>query len=305
MKKENKIEDGTVEVNGIHLYYRAIGAGKPLIIIHGGPGFDHNHMLSFKNLADEFRIIFYDQRATGNSSGNVDTNSITVDNFIKDLEALRKKLNLEKVNILGHSWGAVLGMFYGIQYSKNLDSLILLAPSGASTEFFDTYFKNIREQTSPADRSVMNEIEQSQAFKNQEIEAVKKYWEILLRVYFKDKSLADNFNLDMGKNTIKNQSMVNSLLMNGLGDFNIYNDLSSITCPTLIIHGTDDLLPYESSYKIHKFMPNSKLVILENSGHFMFIDSEDRLFNIIRIFLKDGQAVETSIPISIEEKLNI
>ena len=110
-QRAKSIKEGFANVNDVQLYYKIIGEGEPIVVLHGGPGFDHNHMLPFVELANDYKVIFYDQRATGNSTGNVDVNSITVDNFVEDLEGLRKKLNLGRVTLVGHSWGAMLAMF--------------------------------------------------------------------------------------------------------------------------------------------------------------------------------------------------
>lgn len=285
MKKSIHIKEGFININGVELYYKILGEGEPILILHGGPGLDHIYMLPMSDLAENYKVIFYDQRATGNSTGNVDADSITVDNFVEDLEELRKKLNLEKINVIGHSWGAGLGMFYGIKYPDNLKTLILLAPS-ASFEIFDKYFENIKKNTSPQNHLALKQIEQSESFKNKEIEAIQKYFRISIKSYFYDQSLASQLDLTFGKNTAKNQRAVGELLMKNLGNYDIHEKLSAIKCPTLIVHGDSDPFPYEGPYKVHKYIPQSKFVILKNSGHFMFIESPDELFLIIRDFLK-------------------
>lgn len=302
MKKPVPVEDGFINVNGAKIYYKIMGEGEPVVVLHGGPGFDHIHMLPISELAKENKVVFYDQRATGNSTGNLDSTSITVDNFVEDLEILRKKLDLGKINIIGHSWGAGLGMYYGIKYPDNLKTLILLAPS-ASTEYFDQYFKNIQEKTSPQDSLTLKEIEQSDAFRNKEVEAFQRYYRISTKPFFFDQSLADSLDFTFGKNTAKNQNEVAALLMKDLGNYEIHDELSAIKCPTLILHGDSDPLPIEAPYKVHKHIPQSKFIVLKNTGHFMFIESPDKLFSILRDFLRDDKSVKTSIPVEIEEKL--
>jgi len=302
MTKSIKIEEGTVNVNGVQLYYKTVGQGEPVVIVHGGPGFDHVHMLPMSELAKDFKVIFYDQRATGNSTGNVDIGSITVDNFVEDLEGLRKKLNLEKMNIIGHSWGAGLGMFYGIKYPHNLKTLILLAPS-ASTEFFGQYFENIQKNTSSQDSLALAQIEQSEAFKNREVEAVRNYYQIAVKPFFYDDSLVSRLDLTFVKNTAQNQGAVAELLMKNLGNYDIHGELPAIKCPTLIVHGDSDPLPIEAPYKVHKHIPQSKFIILKNTGHFMFLESPAALFSILGDFLRDDKSVATSIPVEIEERL--
>jgi proline iminopeptidase len=303
MQRQEYVEEGTISVNSANLYYKIMGEGEPIVVLHGGPGFDHVHMFPISELANDYKVIFYDQRATGNSTGSVDANSITVDNFVEDLEGLRKELNLEKMVVLGHSWGAGLAMFYSIKYPDNLNKLILLGCGGASTEYFGQYFENLQRNTSSEDRLALKQIEQSEAFKNKEIEAFEQYHRIGAKALFHDKSLADRLNLTFSKNTPRNQAGVAKFLIEDLGDFDIYGELSVIKCPTLIVHGDSDPFPAEAPYKLHKHIPQSKLVFLRNTGHFILHESPDQLFPIIRDFLKDDKSVTTSIPVEIEEKL--
>jgi proline iminopeptidase len=302
-EKTMVFKEGFIKNNQVELYYKIMGKGKPIVIVHGGPGFDHNSMLPMSELAREAKVIFYDQRATGNSTGEANSDSITVDHFVQDLEQLRKQLKLKKINLIGHSWGSTLAMFYGIKYADHLESLILMAPSGASIEYFDRYFENIQKKTSPEDKRVIAQIEASTAFKNKDIDAFKKYYRISVKTFFYDQSLTGKLNLNLGKNTVKNQLEVSNLLMKNLGNFDIHEQLSAIKCPTLILHGDSDPLPFEMSYKIHKHISQSKLVVLKNTGHFMFIESPDKLFSTIRDFLRDEESVKTSIPADMKKKV--
>ncbi|MHC4488649.1 MAG: proline iminopeptidase-family hydrolase [Planctomycetota bacterium] len=303
MTKQKQIQEGFVQTNDARLYYKIIGEGEPVVILHGGPGGDHNLMLPMQELASDYKVVFYDQRATGDSSSPLDDNSITVNNFVEDLEELRKELNLGKIHLIGHSWGGGLGMFYAIKYSDNLRSLIICGGGGASNEFFGTYFENLQKNTLPEDQAAIKELEKSEAFKNKETKAYQEYMRLFFKPYFQDKSLVDEVNFTFGKNTVKNQMIVAGLIMKDLGDFNIHDELSSITCPTLIIQGKQDLFPCNGAYKTHKHIRQSKLVILENAGHMLFIDSKDEFFSVVRAFLKDENSVETFIPPDIEEEL--
>jgi proline-specific peptidase len=288
MQKTKHFEEGLIRINNAQLYYKAMGQGEPIIVVHGGPGFDHIHMLPFGELASDYKVVFYDQRATGNSTGSVDSNSITVDNFVEDLEGLRKGLKLGKINVIGHSWGAALAAFYGIKYPRNLKTLILLG-AGASSEYLDQYFKNIQNNTTPEDSLTLKHIAQSQAFKEKQVEAVQNYFRIAVKPLFHNQHLAEKLDLTLGKKTVKNQSQVNQLLFEETRNFNIYDELSIIKCPTLIVHGDSDPLPDEAPLKIHQHISQSKFVTLKQAGHFMFIESPDELFSTIRSFLKDNK----------------
>jgi proline iminopeptidase len=302
MNRSENMKEGYVNVNNISLYYKSIGKGEPVVVLHGGPGFDHNSIIQFKELADEFQVILFDQRGSGNSSGTIDSASITVDNFVEDLEGLRSHLKLGKINLIGFSWGATLAMYYGIKYHDNLKSLIIAGTGGASKEYFNEYFHNLQSRTTKDDKRALGEIERMGSFKNQETNITQKYWRIIMKPFFKDTTMVNEVNLTFGKNTLKNLAGINKLLMDNLGDFDIYGELPVIRCSSLVIHGTYDPFPAEGAYKVHKQLQSSKLVIMENAGHFMFIDARGRFFELVRNFLKDHKSIEISIPENYKEK---
>jgi len=284
-EEKRKIEEGFVKVNNVRLYYKTIGEGGPVVILHGGPGFDHKHVLDFEVLGDAYNVIFYDQRATGNSTGEVNANSITVDNFVEDLEGLRKALKLKKMHVIGHSWGGGLGMFYGIKYPGNLKSLVLLGAAGSS-EFFGPYLKEMESRTSPEDKASLEEIAKSEAFAKGDIDAFERYYKIAVKPIFYNKSLIDTLDWGFSQKTVKNQRAVAELLMKDLGEYDILDELSVIKCPVLVVHGDYDCIPYEALYTVHTHLPQSQFVVLKDAGHFMFIESPDKLFSTIRSFLR-------------------
>jgi len=303
MNKKVHVQEGFIHINNIELYYKVIGKGEPVVVLHGGPGLDHNHMLPLAELDNNYKVVFYDQRTTGNSTGIPDADSITVNNFVQDLEEIRKQLKLGKMHLLGHSWGAALAMFYSIKYPDNLKTLTLLGCGGASTEYFGEHFENIQKNTSKEDRLAMKEIEQSDAFKNKELEAFTKYYQIAVKPLFFDQSLPEREGFAYGDNTAKHQQAVSELLMKDLDEFDIYDQLSSIHCPTLIIQGDSDPSPCEGTYKVHKHIEGSKVIFLQDTGHFILHESPEEFFAIMRKFLKDEKSVSTSIPDEIEKRL--
>ncbi|MEJ2635258.1 MAG: alpha/beta fold hydrolase [Calditrichia bacterium] len=303
MRDSEHIQEGMIKTNGVELYTKIVGRGEPVVILHGGPGLDHIHMLPFQILADQCQVIFYDQRAAGNSTGAADAASITVANFVEDLEGLRENLNLDKIHLLGHSWGASLALHYAVKYPWNLASLILLSPS-AGSQFNDQFFRNIQSKTSPQDREILKKISESEEFRNSGTEAIQKYYRISIKPFFYDPAKADLLDLNFGKNTYKNQSKVASLLFQNLGTYDLHPRLSVINCPVLIIHGDSDPLPVEAAYTVHKSIAESRIIILKNSGHFTFIESPQEVFSALRSFLRDDESVQSSIPPDIERRLN-
>lgn len=98
---ETRIQVGTAA-----LYSRAIGEGTPVIVLHGGPDFDHGYLLpELDRLSDAFRLIYYDQRGRGRSAENVQPQDVTLVSELDDIDRVRSHHKLDTVVLLGHSWG--------------------------------------------------------------------------------------------------------------------------------------------------------------------------------------------------------
>jgi proline iminopeptidase len=93
--------------------------------------------------------------------------------------------------------------------------------------------------------------------------------------------------LSFGERTAKNQSRISELLIESLGEFDIRVQLSQIKCPVLVVHGESDPLPKEAPTSVHRNLAQSEFLVLENTGHFMFIEALDELIGAIRIFFEN------------------
>ena len=91
------MEEGFVEANRVMIYYKAIGHGDPLLIVHGGPGASHDYFLPYLlPLIKNNRLIFIDERGSGRSQKLEDPSGYTVENMVEDVEAVRQALGLGK-----------------------------------------------------------------------------------------------------------------------------------------------------------------------------------------------------------------
>ena len=108
---KTQMQEEFVEVDGVRIFTKAIGSGEPILVIHGGPGLDHSYLLpQMEGLAKDHRLIFYDQRCSGRSQAGLDSNDVTLDAFLKDIDAVRAHYKIDRANVLGHSWGGLLAM---------------------------------------------------------------------------------------------------------------------------------------------------------------------------------------------------
>ena len=279
------IEEGVLEVNGTSLFFKTMGSGEPLVVLHGGPGFDHRQFLPYIwELAKQHKVILYDQRGTGLSSGPVNADSISIDTFIADIEAVREAFGIEKMNLLGHSWGGILAMHYGIRHPENLRSLIL-ASTAASHESFDEMRARYQADRLPDDAALLEEIYSSDDYQAGDPQAVERFWRVFFKPYFADQSLVSKMDLTFTENTIKNSNTVAGHILESIGEFDLHEELKAIHCPTLIIHGEADPMPVEYAERIHDSIAGSELVTLAGSGHWIFVDATEAFTSSVLEFL--------------------
>ena len=121
-----------IHVNGFDLYYRELGADTrhvPIVVLHGGPGHSsQSFKRGFDFLAKEYRIIYYDQRGSGNSQIKSDPADYTVDQLVDELETIRRDvIGTEKIIVIGHSAGGALAQRYALTHSEHVESMILVS----------------------------------------------------------------------------------------------------------------------------------------------------------------------------------
>src|SRR5262249_55806403 len=119
------------------LYAREIGRGQPIIVLHGGPDFDHSYFLpDMDRLSDSYRLLYYDQRGRGRSAAGVEPGDVGIESEIPDLGKVRQYFHLDRAAILGHSWGAVLALEYVLRHPDRVSHLILMNPAPVSAADF-------------------------------------------------------------------------------------------------------------------------------------------------------------------------
>jgi proline-specific peptidase len=124
-------EEGYISFKGYKTWYGIIGEQQdqhkyPLICLHGGPGFSHDYLQPLGALKNTGRkVVFYDQLGAGRSDHPDDPSLWTIKLYIEELDNLRNKLNLDKIHLLGQSWGGQLALEYLLTKPKGIKSLIL------------------------------------------------------------------------------------------------------------------------------------------------------------------------------------
>ena len=130
--KKSRTIEGFIDDGGVRIYYKTLGKGVPLLLLHGGPGADHTDFLpALKPLARRCQLVLIDERGSGRSERLSDPKCYTLDWMVKDIECVRQHLRLRQLLVLGHSFGGILAQAYAVRYPKRVLGLIL-AGTGSS-----------------------------------------------------------------------------------------------------------------------------------------------------------------------------
>ena len=149
------VQEGTIPFKGYDTWYRIVGEGEepgklPLLLLHGGPGAAHDYLESLAAMAETGRrVIFYDQLGCGSSAIPESKPELwTVGLYVEEVDAVRRALGLERIHLLGQSWGGMLGMEYALTQPAGLVSLTV-ASSPASMTQWVAEANRLREELPP------------------------------------------------------------------------------------------------------------------------------------------------------------
>jgi proline iminopeptidase len=284
--------EGHFPVKNAELYFREIGQGQPLIILHGGPDFDHSYLLpDMDRLADLFRLIYYDQRGRGMSAGNIHPKDVSIESEVEDLESLREYFQLETIAILGHSWGGLLAMEYMIRHPGRLTHLTLMNTAPASRDDY-LLFRQERRSKAAGDLEKLEALSSSAGYQEGDPETDREYYRIHFKATLRQpehlerviKSLRLTFTKEeiLKAREIEDRLMVETWLSS---EYNLLPELRLLNNPTLILHGDYDLVPLECAAHIADAIPGSRFVILKDCGHFSYLECPDEVHKEVSDFL--------------------
>ncbi len=265
-------------VNGTQLYYHTLGQGRPIMFMHGGLGVDHTLFLPWlEPLAEDFQLIFYDHRGNGRSERPESLEGVTHDTWAADADALRQYLGLDKIVLLGHSYGGFLAQEYALRYQDHLAGLILLstAPDFANS---NNALDNVKARSTPEMVEVVAS-GLSKPFANDEDYA--QFMHTIMPLYFKNTDYAKQ--MPDGELYSYSSLAHNYAFSTTVPQYNVTPRLAEIKVPTLVITGSDDwITPASESERIHQGIPGSDLVVFQESGHMSYIEETDKFLKLIK-----------------------
>lgn len=288
------VQEGYIPFCGYHTWYRIIGGrdepGKlPLICLHGGPGATHDYFGSLEAFATSGRrVVLYDQLGWGNSSHPHDPSLWTIDLFVEELDAIRHALGLERVHILGHSWGGMLAMAYALTQPKGLASLILADTTASASQWAIEAVRLVGELPLETQQTIQAHEAAGTTDSPEYQDAMKVFsrrhagghidpkpeW---VKQAFKKIETNEPYLTMWGPSEF--------CVTGTLKDWDVTERLGEICTPTLVLCGHYDEATPALAETIHRGIHGSEMVIFEHSAHFPHIEETERFLEVLTQFM--------------------
>jgi proline iminopeptidase len=289
----------------IQLFYEEQGKGPALYILTGGPGAppgDPSHRI-MDSLRSFYTCVLLHQRGAGRSR-NIPINETTINikSYLQDIELLRKKRNDKKIILLGISWGGLLAMNYTVLYPQYVSNLVLIGSAPPSYKLWDVLFDNQYTRRSTAELDSMNALRNIFSVKtdreldslkrinpsNEEVIAFRKFIAIHVRaMHYEHMKLSDNFDDFFSNFNFQPIPFIDKEIMKTKWD--ITAELKKLNVPALIIYGRQDDQGESTFYLQKECFKNSKIHVIERSGHLIWEDQPDEFYKAILYYLTPGR----------------
>lgn len=266
-----------VDIGDTALFTVAVGAGIPLVALHGGMGLDHTYLRpGLDRLADTARVVYVDQRGNGRSPAGRPLAEIDLTTWADDLDVLCRTVGLGRIVLFGHSFGGFVAIECALRHPERIAGLVLCG-TGAAFVHADAIVAEL-------DRRNATEV-QRQAFTGEPFRSDAEYAAWLaaaLPLYLHPKSTLafDTSTIICRLDALARGSEV-------LSGWDRRGDLERIHVPVLVTSGRHDVvMPVDrTGTPLAAALPNATSVVFDRSGHLPFLEEPDRYARVVRSWL--------------------
>ncbi len=292
---ETAPQSGFIAAPGGPVWYEIMGErdaeGTPLLVLHGGPGGTSCWAQVLAPLGDERPVLRYDQLGSGRSGRPKDETLWNPDRFVEELHALRRRLGLSEMHLLGHSWGATLAAYYVLQKGdEGILSLTLSSPLISTPKWIAD--ANLLRAQLPADvQRVLDENEAAGTTDSAAYLAATE--EFYARHVTRGAAVEDYGCPDApGNSVIYNQMWgpTEFYATGSLRDFDLSARLGEIGAPTLFLTGEFDEARPETVAEFARAVPGARFVMIPGVGHASASRAPDLYRRIMRDFMREAEA---------------
>ena len=266
-----------IEVDGMQVHYRDEGTGTPIVLIHGTASSLHTWNDWTKELAKNYRVIRMDLPAFGLTGANT-SGDYSIQFYTQFLHAFLTKINVDKFYLAGNSLGGNIAWNYTAAYPEKVEKLVLVDASGLPTNKPQPWIFKMAK--TPIVNSLFLYLTPKMVIKDN-----------MKQVYEDDSKITDELITRYHEMALREGNR-KAFIDRAKIDFNLeektkLEKLKSIKTQTLLIWGKEDnWIPLDNGQRMHKALPNSKLVVIENSGHVPMEEIPEETANLVHQFLQ-------------------
>ncbi len=282
--------EGFVPIHGYQFFWRSFGAPGPrgtAIVLHGGPGASHDYLVPFADLAARgYRVILYDQLGCGRSDRARDEGEYSVDRDVEDLDEFRRAMGLDRVHLLGSSYGGMLAIAYALAHPQPLISLVSVSGL-ASVPLAQREMNRLRRELPPPFPAILDRYEARGEFRHPEYLAAVDlfYRRHLCRLSPWPAEVVRTLELADGpKYRVMNGP--NEFTITGtIRDYDVTDRLGEIRVPTLVTAGRFDEVTSVVARSIQAGIPGAEYAEFAQSSHVAFWEERTAYMDRVAAFL--------------------
>jgi proline-specific peptidase len=286
------VREGYIDYRGYRTWYRVVGdldSATPLLTLHGGPGSTHNYFTPLEALAPERPVVLYDQIGCGNSDRPTDI-EWTVEVFRDEVDAVRDQLGLERIHLLGTSWGGMLAQEHVLSGADGIVGLVL-SSTLANLALWNEEQLKLRAQLPREVIEVLDRHEQDGTYDDPEYEeAMGAYFD---RHFYRGPQPRPELEaMDKGRAPDVYRAMQgpNEWTTTGaLKGWDTRDRLHEIDVPTLVVRGRYDMCTEPIAAELVNGIKGAREVVLEHSSHTPALEETEKYLEAISTFMREGE----------------
>jgi L-proline amide hydrolase len=285
--------EGWIEWGGHRTWFRAVGdldaALDPLVCLHGGPGSTHHYFAPLERLAADGRaVVVYDQLGCGRSDRPAGI-AWSLQVFLDELAALREQLGLERIHLLGTSWGGMLALEHALSGFGGLASLVLSSTLASAAEW-EAEVKRLRDELPQDVIAVLDEHERAGTYESPEYSAAEAVFDAR-HFYRRGPYPPEIVRMlpERGRESYRAMWGPNEWTLTGaLRGWDVRPRLHELELPALVIRGRYDLSTESIAATLVRGLPRAREVVFEHSSHTPVLEETERYLEVVGSFLHEN-----------------